>query len=312
MDGASQNVCILLAMYQGAEFLDDQLQSYVAQTHKNWSLIVSDDGSKDRSSAIARAFQKANPDKDIRIENGPRQGFATNFFSLLKRIPANGPIAALSDQDDVWFSDKLERGLCAISDHPDDVPVLYCSRTEVCDEALKPIGLSPLFERAPSFQNALVQSLGGGNTMMLNRAAIDLVQAVLAEKQPEVVAHDWWLYQVITGCGGVAIYDPVPSLLYRQHGGNLIGSNLSRLGKLNRAYLLFSGRFKTWNQINFRALSPISHLFKAAEKEVLDKFNLARSGSMLKRLKNLRKSGVYRQTKIGNIALIYACFLNRL
>lgn len=312
MEDASQEVCIILAVYQGAEFLDEQLESYVGQSHKNWSLIVSDDGSTDNSLSIIDGFNTSHPDIDLTIQQGPQKGFAANFFSLLGRVPKSPRFAALSDQDDIWFDEKIARGVKALSNQPDDIPCLYCSRTEICDENLQPIGLSPQFDRPPSFRNALVQSLGGGNTMMLNRAAIDLVQDIISEHIPEVVAHDWWLYQIITACGGTAIYDPTPTLLYRQHEANLIGSNLSRWAKLHRIYLLISGRFKTWNQINCRALEANLARFGSEEAETFKAFGAARRGSIFKRFQALRKSGVYRQSWMGNIALYYACFINRL
>ena len=84
-------------------------------------------------------------------------------------------------------------------------------------------GLSPLFTRPPAFQNALVQSLGGGNTMVFNRAAKKILQEAAAI---DVVLHDWWVYQLVSAAGGMVHYDPRPMLKYRQHSDNLIGSNL--------------------------------------------------------------------------------------
>jgi hypothetical protein len=74
-----------------------------------------------------------------------------------------------------------------------------------------PIGFSPLFVRAPTFQNALVQNIGGGNTMVFNRAARLALRATRADVA--LVSHDWWTYQVVTGIGGTA--HPCPSLRYR-------------------------------------------------------------------------------------------------
>ncbi len=202
-------VCILMGMYNGAAHLQDQLDSYIAQSHRNWSLIISDDGSTDESPRIARAFARAHPDRAIEIRPGPRRGFARNFLSLLQAAPGDVPFVALSDQDDVWFPARLERAVKALHVMDPATPALYCGATLVCDETLAPLGVSATLRRDPDFRNALVQSIGGGNTMVLNHAATALAAAAAAEAS-DPVSHDWWLYQIVTGCGGVVLHDPDP------------------------------------------------------------------------------------------------------
>ena len=85
--------------------------------------------------------------------------------------------------------------------------------------------MSPLFRRPPSFRNALVQSLAGGNTMVLNRPARDLV--ALASRRARFVSHDWWAYLLVTGAGGAVHYSAKPLVRYRQHAHNLVGANTS-------------------------------------------------------------------------------------
>src|SRR5258705_10481413 len=81
-----------------------------------------------------------------------------------------------------------------------------------------PIGFSPLFVRAPTFQNALVQNIGGGNTMVFNRAGRLGLRATPADVA--MVSHNWWAYQAVTGIGGTRHYDPWPSLRYRPNRPN--------------------------------------------------------------------------------------------
>ena len=105
------------------------------------------------------------------------------------------------------------------------LPLLFCSRTLTITESGTPVGMSPLFRRTPSFRNALVQSLAGGNTMVLNRAARDIV--ALASRRARFVSHDWWAYLLVTGAGGVVHYSAKPLVRYRQHAQNLVGANTS-------------------------------------------------------------------------------------
>lgn len=94
--------------------------------------------------------------------------------------------------------------------------------------------------------------------MMLNRAAIDLLRASAAEAG-RVVVHDWWIYQILSGVGGTVIFDEVPLLLYRQHGGNQIGANAGVSAKLRRFRWMLAGRFRRWNAINLSASWSSAH-----------------------------------------------------
>jgi len=304
-------VCILLGLYQGAPYLRAQLDSYAAQSHANWSLLVSDDGSDDAGPEILDAFAAAHPGHTITRRAGPGRGFARNFLSLLQAVPAHVPYAALSDQDDVWYPQRLARAVALLATVPGDIPALYCARTMIGDEQLKELGPSPVFPHDPAFRNALVQSIGGGNTMVLNRAALDLAGGAAGEAS-DPVAHDWWLYQLITGCGGQVLRDPEPALIYRQHDDNLIGANLSSAARLSRILALLNGRFRDWNETGLAALAGPAHRFTPEAQQVLAHYRAARSGPVRARLRALRDSGVWRQSRSGTVALYLACLLNRL
>lgn len=112
--------------------------------------------------------------------------------------------------------------------------------------------MSPVFQKPPSFANALVQSLAVGNTMVLNKVARDLV--VKASDYTPVVSHDWWCYQIITGAGGIVTYDKKPSLQYRQHDKNIVGANGGWKARYSRIFSILQGKFRTWNNINGQAL----------------------------------------------------------
>jgi glycosyltransferase involved in cell wall biosynthesis len=300
-----------MGLHDGARFLQEQLDSYVAQDHRAWSLLVSDDGSRDHGPDLIRAFAAAQPEHRITLRSGPCLGFARNFLTLLQSVPDDIPYVALSDQDDVWFPDKLSRAVEALAAQPEDRPALYCAATLVCTEDLAPIGPSPAFGRAPDFRNALVQSIGGGNTMVLNRAALDLAAAAAAEAG-DPVAHDWWLYQLVSGAGGRILRDERPVLHYRQHAQNLIGANLSAWASLSRIAALLGGRFRAWNDTGLAALQASAHRLTPEAQQILSQFQAARSGPLWHRLRALRASGVYRQSRLGQMALYIACILRRL
>jgi hypothetical protein len=231
-----------------------------------------------------------------------RRGSTANFLSLTCRADIEADYFAYADQDDVWEADKLERAVDWLKTVPEDVPALYGSRTLLVDARNQHIGYSPLFERAPDFRNALVQSIAGGNTMVFNRAARDLLRR--AGEQVEAITHDWWAYMLVTSCGGRVHYDSHPTVRYRQHGHNQFGANADPIAQLRRAKLLLQGRFRGWVDANLRALQRVRHLMTPENQQVLDEFSLARQRWLGASLVGLRRSGIFRQTTVGNLGLL--------
>ena len=306
--GAAQ-IAILMCTKNGAAFLGEQLKSIADQTHANWVLFVSDDGSTDETRNILRRFADSHEQKTV-VRNGPGKGVCSNFLSLATDPTIDADYFAFSDQDDVWYKDKLQRALTWLATVPNDVPALYCGRTELISMDGLSYGFSPLFTRPITFRNALIQSLGGGNTMVFNKAAKRLLEVVGVL---DVVLHDWWMYQLVSAVGGAIRYDPQPALKYRQHLDNLIGSNLGWRARLVRVRMMLSGRFRDWNRMNIAALQRVpAHLIKSQNSVVLQLFAKARTASFLQRVYYLKQSGVYRQTLLGNIGLLAATLLKRI
>jgi glycosyltransferase involved in cell wall biosynthesis len=302
-------VAILLAAKDGAAFLGDQLRSFADQSHQNWFLVVSDDGSRDATREIIARFAATRPQRVV-VRDGPRQGVTANFLSLALDPTIEADFFAFSDQDDIWHADKLSRALRRLATAPPGAPALYCGRTELMTEDGRTYGRSPLFRRPPSFGNALVQSLGGANTMVFDRAAKRLVEAAGVQN---VVLHDWWLYQLVSAAGGAVFYDPEPMLRYRQHADNLIGSNQGARARLLRIGLMLGGRFRDWNETNLAALRRLpADLITPDNRRVLELFAAARTAPLPTRLIDLWRSGVRRQTLLGNVGLLIAALLRRM
>lgn len=309
---ASCRVMILLAVYNGERFLDEQLLSISRQSFAAIDMLVSDDGSQDESRAILESWQKRWDKGGFRIIDGPRSGFAENFRHLMLNAGDPPGYVAFADQDDIWDRDKIERQACRLRLVSPQVPALSCGRTRTITEEGSVTGMSPLFFRPPCFRNAIVQSIAGANTMVLNNAAFRLV-AEAARRSP-FVSHDWWSYLIVSGAGGVVDYSPEPTISYRQHGGNLIGANNSFPARFRRMRAaLFSDRFSNWNSSNIRGLSLCRDMLTRETESVLSGFEECRSHpNVFTRLRALRSSGVYRQTAFGQLSLYGACILRRL
>ena len=305
----SPHVAILLCTRNGARFLEQQLDSIYAQEHKNFSLWVSDDGSEDTTSQILQQNQAYPEEARFVVKKGPRQGFVKNFHSLICAPEISTNYYAYADQDDVWQPNKLSCAIAKLGKIPGHVPALYCSRTRLIDENEIVLGLSPLFPKPTVFANALVQNVGGGNTMVMNKAARDLL---CKAGNVDVVSHDWWAYQLISGAGGSIIYDSYPSVNYRQHDDNMVGSNNDWPSRLYRLGLLLKGRFRSWNTRNTQALQEVQYLLTPENRNILNEFCTARNRWLIPRIRGTIRSGIYRQTLLGNLGLIAAVILKKL
>ena len=304
-DTSSEHVHILLGTFNGAAWLEAQLESFLAQTHRDWSLWISDDGSTDGTSALLRDFAAAHPDRVARILDGPRKGSAANYLHLMCHpdLPVRG-IVALSDQDDVWMPDKLARALTYLR-RCGDAPCVWAARYLITDADLAGTQESESWPRAPSLRNAVVQNILSGHTLTFNAAALQILRQ--AGPQP-VPHHDWWIYLLLSATGARIRFDPGIVLRYRQHTDNTMGTRLRPRSRLKRAQALFGGRLRDWMDVNLHALerAPVSLTPEAA--------HLLRSwpgAGRWTRLRLLRELGIHRQSRVETLMIYLAVAAGR-
>ncbi|MEO5614827.1 MAG: glycosyltransferase, partial [Cypionkella sp.] len=161
-------ILIALCTYNGADWLAGQLDSIAAQDHADWALWISDDGSTDATRAIIAEFQARHPARDIRLIEGPRQGGAQNFLSLI--CHADLPVGpqthlALCDQDDIWLPEKLSRALALLQAQPDSAhPLIYGGQSRHINNKGQVIGHSRRPRGKVTLQNAVVQNMVSGHS----------------------------------------------------------------------------------------------------------------------------------------------------
>ena len=310
IQSAEPLVAILLCVFQGKHFLSAQLDSIADQSHQNWKLYISDDGDCRESIELIKKFKSRFKEEKIVFTPGPQKGFVVNFLSLICNKSIDADYFAFSDQDDIWHKNKLEKSIQYLSEVSKELPSLYCSRTVIVDKNDSKIGLSPLFSKTPGFANALVQNIGGGNTMVFNRKLREI--ALQAGPNIPAITHDWWMYLLVTGCNGFIKYDAEPSLRYRQHGDNLVGCNITWGARFYRIFMLFRGRFKDWNEKNLTSLQRIYHLLTPTNQQLFDDFSKLRNAPFFERLRIFKKSKIYRQTIFGNLGLWVAICLRKM
>lgn len=227
-------VNVLLATYNGARYLREQLESIEKQTLPIACITVRDDGSTDGSDVLVHEWAESRP--SVRQVQGPRLGAANSFFTLLDSCGDECDYFAFADQDDVWLPDKIERAVSSLGRHSTEEPAMYCSRVEYVDESLGHIGYSQIPKKV-DFANALVENIARGCTVVLNHSARSLLSRRIPQ---ETIMHDWWCYLVVSALGNV-VFDEWPSVKYRQHGCNVVGGTSSRIELFRRGITRFVG-----------------------------------------------------------------------
>ncbi len=289
---------ILMSVYNGEQFLPEQLESLAAQRNcPDWTLLWRDDGSSDRSVEILSDFKGARRVIDDQTRLGP----AISFLRLLEAANDDADAFAFCDQDDVWLPDKLSRAWQWLSSQPLDRPALYFGRQHLVDPRLRPISLSPAFRRPPGFCNALAQNIAAGCTVMMNAAARKLI--VAAPPPPQGSMHDWWTYILVSGAGGAMRADNRPVILYRQHKNNAVGANASLIRRTISAFKRGPEQFVAIFQAHLDALNLIHPLLSPEARESLSLLQSLRELPRLTRIQRLSASGLYRQHFVEDLFL---------
>lgn len=224
----SKHVVIIMATYNGARYVEEQINSIQKQTFQDWMLLVRDDGSRDNT--CQRVACMAQQDRRIRLlaDDLGNRGTIGNFAVLMEAaLQADADYLFFADQDDIWQPEKLSVMLAAMGELESklpDMPLLVHCDLEVVDEKLHSIaesftrysGLSP---NDADLGVLLCQNQVTGCACMINRDLLELAHPV----PPEVLMHDWWLALLAAASGRVG-YIPMPLVKYRQHGGNVLGA----------------------------------------------------------------------------------------
>lgn len=216
-------VSVVMATYNGARYLPEQLDSLARQTRLPDELVVSDDHSTDNTWEILSAFSQDAPFPVRLRENGGQKGYVDNFLSALAE--AQGDLLFLSDQDDVWLKDKIS----VITQSMEEADASLAVHTaRVVDQDLNPLGtLLPRITRSAALPpgNPLdgpLKSFPLGFCLAFRREVAALVLPRL-QAYPEAFrfyfGHEIPLYWVGKALGPT-LYVADPLALYRRHGAN--------------------------------------------------------------------------------------------
>ena len=212
---------ILLATYNGEKYLKCQIDSILNQTHKNIRLLINDDCSTDNTRAILKEYEE----KDDRIKvkyNEKNLGYVKNFEDLLKRV--ENKYFALSDQDDFWKEEKIEKSLNKLLEEDAD---LVFTDLEPVDEKLNTITPSMVrfmqmdknIKKHQDYKSVFLRNCVTGCTILSKK---ELINEYIPIPTKEPMVHDWWMALIISQIGKITFLDE-PTIKYRQHGNNQLG-----------------------------------------------------------------------------------------
>lgn len=218
--GDTPKVLVLMSAYNGEKYLNEQLDSILAQEGCIPDVLIRDDGSSDNTLFIIKEYEERYSDR-VKVIKGNNKGVIKSFFILINQAAKEKyDYYALADQDDIWMPDKLKSAVNLLEKEEKNIPLLYASAVTPVDEEKNELPKGIHYKNiVPEFGNALVENMCTGCTCVFNNTLLEL----LSGKTPDfTVMHDFWLY-LVTCTFGKVIYDKTSHILYRQHGRNTVG-----------------------------------------------------------------------------------------
>lgn len=218
-------VGIIMAAYNSEAYIGEQLDSILSGTYQNIRIYVRDDGSTDRTVSIVKKYEEKYPSKVKLLVNQTNGGLVKNFLTGV--MEAEEDYIMFSDHDDVWLPSKTAITLEAMKKaeaENKELPIAVFTDNTIVDSELKLLGRS-FYERSHfnfgqlGLSYMLMENKLIGCTMMLNKALKDKI-TVLPE---QARVHDWWIALIASAFGRIVFVNQ-QTMLYRQHGSNVIGN----------------------------------------------------------------------------------------
>jgi len=305
---------VLLATYNGERFLREQVESILSQSYARLRVLARDDASSDGTVELLAGYAERWPKRFRVMEAGEATGSAKGNFLRLMRA-ATGEYICFADQDDVWLPDKVRLSVEAMRGleerHGRETPLLVFTDLRVMDEELRMIsesmwawsGVDP--RNAHRLERLLGQNVVTGCTAMMNRPMLELARRI-----PEAATmHDRWIGLLAASMGAVEVVRE-GTVLYRQHGANVIGApseDRTVWGTAVRARSSEDRRRERWlSEMQAEALLRVhGGEMGVRSRAVLRAYLLSgRSGSRFVRVGLTMRYGFFRTGFVRNLATL--------
>ncbi|MDI9232733.1 glycosyltransferase [Limnohabitans lacus] len=296
-----KKVAVLLATYNGSAHLRVQLNTLLAQTHKNIHIFIRDDGSEDQTMEIIDEYSRNYKNITLIISNTDRGGSAcANFIEMIRGMAVGDfDYFSLSDQDDIWTPDKITRALGFLDAGYDCYASNLIAFTDdgkrvwIVDKAQDQTGLDYMFQGASA-----------GCTYVFSARVFEMIKNTFYGRPVgsyKHLSHDWLIYAISRSAGFKWFIDPISKIFYRQHSNNVYGDAGFFNGYLKKLAMINSG----WYLKNINDISQFL-VGKESEKKYLD---LVKNKNIFKRMKIINDWTRLRRKKLESLFVVLVVVL---
>lgn len=239
----TNKVAVLMAAYNGQDFIEEQIESILSQKNISLRLFISLDRSIDGTYEIITKYISMYPEIISILPYGERFGSSCkNFIRLIKDAAVDDfeyDFVAFCDQDDIWEEDKLSNGMKSLLDN-------HCDGYSSNVTAFWPDGRTALVKKShnKTEYDYLFEAPGPGCTFVLKKALFVSIRDFIkknSDKIDRLWMHDWFCYSFARYNGFKWHIDDQSSMSYRQHESNVVGANHGVGSLVTRAKIVFSG-----------------------------------------------------------------------
>ena len=305
-----KNVLVVMSTYNGAEFIEEQMNSILQQENiGNIHILIRDDGSTDQTVERIEKVQRDNPEK-ITLVKGKNIGCNASFFALLK-MAKGYDYYSISDQDDVWLPDKICVALQWLEKETDRTkPLLYASTSYLAKGSnLKIYGQTRKQCRPFSIYNTIIQNICPGHNQVFNNALLALLKKPIDVCR--IYVYDAWITNMALLYGKI-LFNNESCTLYRQHRSNQLGYGTGWLGWLIKSFarmqnnegLRYRRQIQYFIEINKKELVSAGY-YKELEK-------IFGTDNFLMRIVNMVQGRLYRQAPLETMVFYVAYLMKKI
>lgn len=300
----SAKVAILLSSYNGADYIEEQIESILKQDYTDFDLIIRDDGSTDNTISIIKKI--LNEHDNVILIKGNNIGLVKSFFYLLEyAYTKKYDYYAFSDQDDVWLPDKISTAITKLQKcNNSTTPLLYSCTSSLVDRNLRSVGKTTEKQNKKiTFFNTAIQNICPGHNQVLNKK---LVQVLISANQnlEKIYSQDLWISNAAAVTGKI-LFDNTYHTLYRMHGNNELGYGKGNLGRL-RGHLKRLHKNETQKMaIQLKVFSECFKKFLSNGEQNEISLFFASQNSIVSRARYMIHTKLYRQS--SKETLMFKC-----
>ncbi|AEF85131.1 dTDP-rhamnosyl transferase RfbG [Treponema primitia ZAS-2] len=278
------NIAVLLAAYNGEEWIYEQIKTILNQNDVNIHIYISVDLSTDNTYNIVRSLSEECSEITLLPYGEIFGSAAKNFYNLILNVPIEDyDYISLSDQDDIWLEDKLSKAIDKLNKLNADG---YSSNVMAVWESGKKVLIKKSFPQRK--YDYLFEAPGPGCTFLLKNNLIIGLKKIMADKKKylfQLNMHDWFIYAYARSHNYKWIIDNKYYINYRQHNHNELGANFGYRAFINRIKIMLTGYGISQSIliINYLELQDIPFVQKWYAANKIDFRNLALNTNQCRR-----------------------------